>query len=183
MATTKEEIINLFINNLEGSYNNDPDDSGKETNYGITLDVARASGYHDNMRDMPRDIACEIYAVKYWDYLSLDRVVMMSMPIAEKLLDVAAHCGTTRAAKFFQRTLNNLNNRGVIYPDIKVDGLVGNRTINAFMALIDFRGCDGKNVALIMLNCLHGKFLFSLTEKRETDEKWIYGWFKKRIKI
>jgi len=181
--TTKEEIINKLIDNLEGGYNNDPDDSGKETNYGITLDEARNCGYHDNMKDMPREVACDIYVVKYWDHLSLNRIIMMSMPIAEKLLDIAVHCGPPLSAQFFQRTLNNLNNRGAIYPDIKVDGLLGNRTINAFMALIDFRGCDGKDVALSMLNCLHGGFLFSLAEKREKDEKWIYGWFKNRIKM
>ena len=40
----KDRIINAIIDR-EGGYVDEPDDSGGETNYGVTKAVARANGY------------------------------------------------------------------------------------------------------------------------------------------
>ena len=61
----KEKIINEIIR-VEGGYVNDPRDSGGETNFGITVAVARANGYNGRMDCMPRDVAFDIYSAKYW---------------------------------------------------------------------------------------------------------------------
>ena len=37
----------------EGGYSNHPDDPGGETNWGVTLTVARANGYVGRMQEMP----------------------------------------------------------------------------------------------------------------------------------
>lgn len=41
----------------EGCYVNDARDNGGETNYGITVAVARAQGYTGDMRQMPIEFA------------------------------------------------------------------------------------------------------------------------------
>ena len=51
---------------IEGGYSNDPDDSGGETNWGITKATAVAYGYTGPMRDMPRETAHGIYLNGWW---------------------------------------------------------------------------------------------------------------------
>ena len=62
----KDQIIDEIIRK-EGGYVNDPADSGGETNWGITVNRARQSGYNGDMRTMPRSVAEQIYAEDYWD--------------------------------------------------------------------------------------------------------------------
>ena len=57
---------------LEGGFVNDPDDPGGATKYGITEATARAHGYTGDMRELPLDVAREIYKKSYWDIARLD---------------------------------------------------------------------------------------------------------------
>ena len=45
MSLLKDDTINHIIE-IEGGYVNDPNDSGGETNYGVTEKVARDNGYY-----------------------------------------------------------------------------------------------------------------------------------------
>lgn len=182
MINIKQEIIDKIIE-IEGGYVDDPSDSGGETNYGVTIAVARKYGYEGDMKDLPRDLAFKIYSDKYWDALKLDDVCELSPGIARELADTGINMGVGRAGKFLQRSLNSLNNGGSYYPDIAVDGMVGKRTIVALTSFLDLRGNEGKTVLLNMLNCLQGEFYISLAERREKDEKFVYGWFKHRVTI
>jgi lysozyme family protein len=49
----------------EGGYSNNPNDSGGETMWGVTDRVARANGYAGPMKDMPREVAKNIYFASY----------------------------------------------------------------------------------------------------------------------
>ena len=64
----------------EGGYVNDPNDSGGETNHGITIAVARANGYTRLMIDMTPAEAEAIAKREYWDRLGLDGVANVSAP-------------------------------------------------------------------------------------------------------
>lgn len=178
----KEKIINSIIE-VEGGYVNDPKDSGGETKYGITKAVAFAYGYTGNMRDLPRDLAFEIYAKKYWDRLSLSLVEALSPALAEELADTAINMGTSTAAKFLQRSLNVLNMQGKQYNDLAVDGDLGRNTLSALRAYFKHRGIEGETVLLRMLNSLQGAKYVSLAERREKDEAFVFGWFQNRIKF
>ena len=61
----KSKIINSIIA-IEGGYVNDPNDSGGETNFGITYKVALANGYHGDMINLPVSVAFNIYSQKYY---------------------------------------------------------------------------------------------------------------------
>ena len=67
----KQQIINDIIA-AEGGYVNDPNDSGDETNYGITVAVARENGYYGAMSQMPRGFAFTVYSSRYWHSLQAD---------------------------------------------------------------------------------------------------------------
>lgn len=173
---TKQQIINNIID-IEGGYVDDPSDSGGETNFGITLKVARANGYHGPMVDMPRKEAFRIYSLRYWDSVRADE---MPDDVAEEVVDTAVNMGVSRAGKFLQRALNALNNRGTLYPDLSVDGNVGPATIDALTKFCQLRDTS---VLLAALNCLQGSFYIELAERREKDEKFVYGWLKNRVSV
>ena len=168
----RNKIIDHIID-VEGGYINDPSDSGGETNFGITVGVARAFGYRGAMVDMTRDHAFVIYSAKYWDSVRADD---MPGSVAAEVVDTGVNCGTTRAGKFLQRSLN------VLTPGkaIAVDGVIGSGTIrrlNEYLAKRD------EATLVKMLNCLQGAFYVELAERREKDERFIYGWFKIRVVI
>lgn len=180
MSALRDKIINEIIE-IEGGYVNDPDDSGGETRYGITESTARAYGYHGSMRDLPRKLAFQIYENRYWNRLNLDSIEKRSVSIAGELADTGVNMGVGRAGEFFQRSLNALNRQGELYPDLRVDGDVGRRTIAAFNAFMDIRGKQGEIVLFRALNCLQGEYYISLAERRQKDESFVFGWFLNRV--
>lgn len=180
MTAVRDKIINEIIR-VEGGYVDNPDDSGGPTKYGITEAVARADGYKGNMKDFPVEWAFRIYQKKYWDVNRLSDIELYAPRIAEELADTGVNMGVGRAANFLQRSLNVLNQKGFIYPDLKVDGVIGPGTISALKAMLAHRGKDGEAVLFKMLNSLQGAAYVELAEKREKDETFVFGWFKHRV--
>lgn len=180
-SALKKQIIDEIIAR-EGGYVNDPSDSGGETMFGITVKVARANGYKGNMRDMPRAVAFDIYALAYWDALNLDQIEVRSALIAEELADTSVNLGAGQAAEFFQRSLNALNNGGALYPDIAVDRSIGRGTLAAFDAFLKNRSPNAVTIMLRALNSLQGAFYIGLAERRAKDEKFLAGWLLNRVK-
>jgi lysozyme family protein len=180
MSTVKDKFINRVID-LEGGYVNNPDDSGGETNFGITQQVARNYGYSGDMRVMPRTLAYRIYADLYWNSLKLDDVLPLSEKLAEEMVDTGINMGVGRAGKFLQTCLNALNLRGELYDDLKVDGGVGPVTLKALSEFLNWRGQDGETVLLRAMNALQGAYYIELSQNRQKDETFVYGWLLNRV--
>jgi len=179
MTDIKHDIISGIIT-IEGSYSNDPDDSGKETMWGITANVARRFGYNGEMINMTKDQAFEILSKRYWDRISGDEILKLSEAVITEVVDTAVNMGTSRAVRFLQRSLNVLNNRGNRYADISVDGKLGPATLKALEHYLNTRN---EKVLVTMLNALQGAFYVELAERREKDEKFVYGWFLNRVVV
>ena len=177
MSDLKNQIINDIIR-VEGGYVNDVNDSGGETNFGITRIVARDNGFMDDMNRMSKQDAFNIYVAKYWEVVKADDIVELSEAIAAEVVDTSVNMGPNRAGKFLQRSLNVLNNRGSSYPDLIVDGNIGPATISALTSYLNTRSSD---TLVKMLNCLQGAYYVELAERREKDERFIYGWFNNRV--
>ncbi|WP_299381648.1 glycosyl hydrolase 108 family protein [uncultured Kiloniella sp.] len=180
MPDLKTKTINNIIDREGEAYTNDPDDSGRKTKWGITEAVARHYGYKGPMWKMPRAKAFEIYESLVWTHLKLDQISIIHFPLAEEVADTATNMGGSAAAKFLQASLNALNNRQKLYPDIKVDGGIGNQTLNALKAFLSHRGNEGGKVITRACNCLQGAKYISLSQSREKDEKYVYGWLLNR---
>jgi lysozyme family protein len=179
MPTSKQKIIDTTIK-VEGGYVNDPSDSGGETNFGITKAVARECGFTLDMKLMTYDEAFKIYVKKYWDALSLDAICELAPAVAEELFDTGVNMGIDRAGKFLQRCLNALNGGA---EDLTVDGKIGAKSVSTLKSFLDKRGLEGEGVLFNMLNALQGEFYVSLCEQRPKDKKFIYGWFKNRVRL
>lgn len=176
--------LDSMLNELlqaEGGYSNDPVDPGGETNHGVTIAVARAFGYHGDMRAMSVEQAKEIYRQRYWIAPRFDAVGQQSDSIAAELFDTGVNMGTGVAGKFLQRALNVLNQGGRFYPDIEADGRIGNMTLSALRAFLDKRGPEGEMTLLRMLNAQQSVRYIEIAEKRPTSERFSYGWQSQRV--
>lgn len=177
MLDLKTRVIEGIIDR-EGGFVDDPLDSGGATNWGVTEAVARAAGYGGRMADMPRSVAFEIYVGRYWDSVGGDQLADMSNAITEEVVDTAVNMGPTRAGTFLQRALTTLNNRGRLYPDLVVDGQIGPATLRALAAYLAHRD---ERILRRALDCLQGASYIELAERREKDERFLYGWLSHRV--
>jgi lysozyme family protein len=171
--------INQVIENVlanEGGYVNNPNDTGGETMFGITVSTARANGYAGSMRDLPRDTAREIYTKQYGIAPGFAKVGALSEAVGAELVDTGVNMGPSVPAKFLQRALNGLNNQGKDYADLAVDGQIGPGTIAALTTFLRKRGSEGEKRLLALLNALQGERYLTLCEGRQRNETFLYGW-------
>ena len=98
----KKKIIDDIIKR-EAGYVNDPSDSGGETNWGITVAVARTYGYMGDMIDLPKEKAFNIYSALYWDKVMADKMLSLSEAVTEEVVDTGVNVGTSRAVRWLQR--------------------------------------------------------------------------------
>jgi lysozyme family protein len=179
-----QEAIDKVIEGViarEGGYVNDPRDAGGETNWGITVAVARANGWTGPMKDLPRDRAAAIYRKLYVEQPRFDMLASVSEAIAAELVDTGVNMGPKVAATFLQRALNAFNDRGRVYPDIVVDGDAGVATRNALRDYLERRGPKAEKVMLAALNALQGARYIELAENRSANEAFAYGWIANRV--
>lgn len=178
---TIDEMIDGILDR-EGGYVNHPSDPGGATNWGITQRVARANGYGGHMRDLPREEARRIYKREYVEKAGFLEVAEIDPLLAEELIDTGVNAGPTRARLWLQKSLNILNRRGVDYPDIAEDGIIGAGTLSALRALRRRRG-DTKARSLL-LKCLNGyqfKHYEALAAGGTKFEDFMVGWVDSRI--
>lgn len=160
----------------EGGYVDDPTDSGGETAHGITRAVARAYGYRGAMRDLSIDTAAQIYLRRYWIEPGFARVHEIAPELSECLLDYGVLTGQSVASRHLQRALNSFNRQATDYPDIEDDGRIGTLTLDALAAFKAKRGRAGLDVLADLVESLHRVYLLELTERRQKDEKYAFGW-------
>lgn len=173
-----------FITELmgkEGGYANNPADKGGETMWGITVAVARAYGYTGPMASMPRETAAAIYRAQFWTKPAFDKVYALNPGIAGELLDTGVNMGTAVAGKFLQRALNVLNMKGTLFPDLVVDGGIGDMTLKGLTAYLDKRGIQGYRVLMNMLNAQQSVRYMEIAEGNASQEEFEYGWQANRV--
>lgn len=183
VSALKKILIDKLIG-IEGGYVNNPNDSGGVTKYGITRIFADEYGYKGEIREITRTQAFDMYDILIWQKLKLDDVAKISRPLAEEMLDTATNQSRTQAVAYLQDCLNVFNFRQRYYKDIPVDGIMGQKTIDALKDYMNHRGSQGGEAVLVnTMNCLQGAFYVALCKRREKDEEFAYGWQKNRVNI
>jgi len=176
--------VDAYLDSLikrEAGYVDHPNDKGGPTNWGITEQVARAWGYHGDMRSLPQSMARAIYLDRYWLDPKFDQVNEHSPAVAEELLDTGVNMGPQRATRFFQRALNVLNRQGKIYPDLDADGQLGRVSIAAMRSYLANRGKDGELVLVRLLNAFQAVRYVEIAEANPTQEEFMHGWVLHRV--
>lgn len=167
----------------EGGYSNNPADKGGETMFGITVATARANGYRGPMRDLPRNLAASIYLQRFVVDPGFKPIAAINIAIGEELVDSGVNCGPSRPGPWLQRTLNLLNKRAKLFPDLVVDGVLGPATQAALLHVLRQRGAEGQTIILRALNVLQGAHYFEITERRDENEEFFAGWLLHRIVV
>lgn len=157
----------------EGGYVNHPNDTGKETNMGITIKVAREWGYKEEMKDLPQELAEFIYKKDYWDKMSLDFID--NQKLAEIMLNLGVHAGVGTASRTLQRALNLLNRNNISWLDTIVDGIVGNKTREIVNSLSN---SDMQYLLKLMVGLQFNRYI-EIIEKNPTQEIFIRGWINR----
>lgn len=107
-----------FIFEWEGGYDNDPDDPGGETNFGID----KRSHPNEDIRGLAKERASEIYFKDYW---TKNRCEELPAKVGEVVMNIAVNAGSGRAGKWLQQAING---HGV---NLVVDGEIGDKTVAA----------------------------------------------------
>lgn len=177
-----EQYVNKAIG-IEGKYSDHKSDSGGKTMYGITEALARKYNYTGPMKDLPLDRAKQIYKKEFWTPLMLDEIEKICPSIVYELFDTGINQGVGRAAEYLQLSLNAFNRGQKDYKDIRVDGSIGDATLAALKAYMRKRSGQGEVVLLRSLNALQGSFYIQLSQRREKDEDFVFGWILNRVVI
>jgi len=171
--TTFDEALQDTLGH-EGGYSNHPNDRGGATNFGITEAVARANGYKGDMKEMPIEIAKEIYRKEYWNRLRLDEIGMTSKALAKELFDSCVNVGVHRAGTWLQESLNLLC-RDIRKGNIAVDGIIGNGTLSRYRELSE----SDLQVCLQLVRLMQGAHYIQICRRDPTQRAFIRGWIKR----
>jgi len=180
----RSAYIDLIV--YEGGYSNDKDDKGGETYKGISrvynpdwggwfiideLKKMSASGYQfshllENNQELQR-LVQNFYKKEYWDKFRGDDLPPI---ISEELFEQSVNLGNWKTAgKQLQKALNLLNRNGKLFDDLKVDGIIGTKTLQAVNKVNDRR-------LLKVLNGLQFMHYYNIDIKHHEYEKFV-GWF------
>jgi len=188
----------------EGSFSNDPRDHGGMTYQGISrvknpqwegwavvdsvisklkikteAQIAKAL---QKRKDLPEMVE-GFYFTSFWQRLLLDE--LEEEAIAIELYEQAVNQGAATAARHLQYALNLLNRNGKDYQDIKVDGVVGKRTLAAFKAYMQTASLPTRSrernthTLLKILNALQFDRYRDFCAAHPDQEVFIYGWINR----
>lgn len=185
---------------IECAYDNNPDDIGGETCWGI------ARNYHPRWKGWGRVDALKVscmrddgsvdeealskllandpmiakatksfYREEFWDRVKGDSVP--NQFVANELFDTAVNMSPKNAIKFLQECLNKFNRdeRDDYYNDMEVDGHIGPVTVSALKI---FLMRDDERLLLSSLNTLQGAYYME-----NSGEPFIRGYYNKRLVI
>ena len=137
--------------------------------------------YFSSCSASSRAFAEKLYRKLYWDQPGYTFVAEQAPRVAAELFDTGVNMGTQVASGFLQRALNALNRNQKDYPDLKVDRMIGARTLQALGVFLALRGAAGEAVLLAALEALQGERYIALAESRPANEAFLYGWLANRI--
>ncbi len=144
--------LNFLLKNEE-EYSNNPDDPGRETNFGITqeeLDEIHVQlKLPASVKDLTEEDVEVYYKVVWWNEYHYN--LLKNITIAAKIFDLAVNIGPYNAHRIVQEALTYNG-----YPTLKIDGILGLKTRNVINEV-----------------CLYGSMRDLLNEIRERA-KWYY---------
>lgn len=168
----------------EGGWVNNKADRGGETNYGVTIGVAREEGYNGPMRAFPKHCdaahpvcADSIYTKRYIDRPGYRPMAAIEPAVLDELVDSGVLHGTARSSQWFQQALNQWCDAKLV-----VDKRVGPGTIAAYQM------CQAKlgvtPACVVMLNGMDAKqadFFRAIVANNSSQRVFLNGWLKRRI--
>ena len=129
-----------------------------------------------NKNEALQNLVFNFYRTEFWNKIQGD--LLPSQLIADELFESSINLGVPAASEILQRSVDLLNRNISLYPDIAVDGIIGNQTLEALKKCL---AANGKKLIYNLLNFYQAKHYIEIMEKDHTQEIFI-GWFS-RIEI
>ncbi|RJQ22015.1 MAG: hypothetical protein C4560_03040 [Nitrospiraceae bacterium] len=179
---------------IEGLYSDDPNDFGGETYKGIArkknpdwhgwafIDEAKTKpGFPESLKNnaLIEELVKDFYKAHFWNLVWGDRVSDLSCDVAAEMFDTAVNQGPYWAVVYLQQSLNLLNRNATLYPDLVVDGVIGQKSISALQTYLRR---DPAQMLLLWMNIMQGARYAEIMKKSPTQEGYARGWAK-RIKL
>lgn len=156
------DAINKVLQH-EGGFVFHKDDKGGATNYGITKKVYEQyvgrTVTVDEIKNMPKGNAIEIYKKNYWDKIKGDSI--KDFGVAFVVFDAAVNSGVSAAIKTAQKILG-----------IAPDGLAGSEFIK------HLNGANPKNFTSQYLKARED-FYKAIVAKNPTQQVFLKGWLRR----
>lgn len=164
----KHQKIAYVMNTLEGSYDNDPNDSGGETFWGVT---AVAWEDYCGETELPEDglsqeLAEGVY-LHFWDKMHCDE---LPMELDLVVFAFGFNAGYHRANKYMQRTLG-----------LNADGIIGPITLGGYAMLCEMETSHLQETQYDFVE-LAVQYYFSIPPFKHYGRGWINRLFKTVIK-
>ena len=178
----------------EGVYSNHPNDLGGETFMGIARNywdkwigwpiIDSMKGDRNFPNKLKENVSLmklvkEFYRSNFWDPIKGDIISTYSEEVAAEVFDCAVNMSVKRACYFLQESLNVFNRNEKLYKDLFVDGLIGNKSLEALDTYFDN---DTDEVLLKALLIKRGNHYLKRTKEDSSQEVFIRGWLN-RIQI
>ncbi|MBI9063287.1 MAG: hypothetical protein JEZ14_15000 [Marinilabiliaceae bacterium] len=181
----------------EGGYSNHSKDKGGETYKGIARKhwpdwpgwriVDRIKKQYPNGHfkanldgsTQLNELVAAFYRSEFWDKLSC---IHMPQAIADELFDTSVNMGKHYGATCLQKALNKLNRNQKDYPDLVVDGALGNQSVDALEAYLDTSRYKHRNREKLIewllkwMNFYQLKKYDDITNRDLEQEIFVPGW-------
>ncbi len=131
---------------------------------------------HLNNNVTLQNLVINFYRTEFWNKIQGD--LLTTQNIANEIFESSINLGVSAATEILQGTINLLNRNISLYPDIAVDGIIGNQTLEALKKCL---AANGEKLIYNLLNFYQAKRYIEIMEKDHTQEIFI-GWFS-RIEI
>jgi len=178
------DIIDNLLKNTEGGYVNDPDDRGGETYMGISrkwwpdwlgwIIIDRYKEVGDGFEKLlagNTKLYLMVYGFYENNFLAPFHMIQ-NEDIEAELFDTAVNMSVKDAKIILQRSLNLLNRNEKLFSDLIVDGIIGEKTIDAIEKVNTKR----------LLTVLNGEQYLHYRKdviENPIQEKFFAGWMKR----
>ena len=183
-----QEALNIIRHGtaVEGGYVNNSADLGKATCHGITYNTSRDPRYKElwplydwdgDMKTLPLGLAYHIYYLGWWQRLKLSRIVLLAgYELAELMFDFGINAGRRNCVKSLQEILNVHNKVETLYKDLTVDGIMGQKTLDAIEGFLKAPYSNQKEKLLYGMHCDRYSHYKRISLSRELNETFTNGW-------
>ncbi|MDE7372163.1 MAG: surface-binding protein, partial [Desulfovibrio sp.] len=116
------------------------------------------------------------YKAEWWDRLGLGT---LPQALANEIFEQAVNLGKAGAGRKVQTVCNAFNYKGgsPLFPDLKVDGAIGPKTLAALRTILESRADEAALVHA--LNAMQGAHYLELAAKKASQRVFTTGWMKR----
>jgi lysozyme family protein len=141
--------------------------------------LARGNGFAPSAGEQTliQQLHEKFFRTHFWDELNCGLIV--SQEIADKAYDAGVNCGPGNAARWLQTALNAANRRAKLWPDIAIDGQIGEATRDAIAQALQHRHRLWLVMQLLETQQEHHYFTLALSDPSQEDN--LLGWYTHRI--